>query len=230
MKTVQATTRIIIFLCIIALLVAGFFILSQTSVITFIADEVALKQWVLQLGTVGPFAIISLITLAIIMSPIPSAPIALVAGAAYGHTVGTVYVTIGAELGAIIAFFIARLVGVVVMQKWFGDRVLTKGMLGSQNTLMGLVFVSRLLPFISFDMISYAAGLTPLKFWRFAIATLAGIIPASFLLAHFGSELASGENQRIGIAVLLLGAIPLIFMLVKWVSTHRIEQQDRDTR
>jgi len=224
MKTAQATTRIIIFLCIIALLTTGFFILSQTSVITFIADEVALKEWILQLGAVGPLAIISLITLAIIMSPIPSAPIALVAGAAYGHTFGTVYVITGAELGAIIAFFIARLVGVVVLQKWFGGRIPTKGMLGSQNSLMGLVFVSRLLPFISFDMISYAAGLTPLKFWRFAIATLAGIIPASFLLAHFGSELASGENQRTGIAVLLLGAIPLIFVLFKWRSTRRSQQ------
>jgi len=220
MKTPQTTTRFVIFICIVVSLVVGYIILSKTSAITFLEDGAALQQWIQQLGVAGPIVIISLMTIAIIMSPIPSAPIALAAGAAYGHTAGTVYVAIGSELGAIIAFFIARLVGTDILQKWVGDR-LTKTMLGSQNTLMGIVFISRLLPFISFDMISYAAGVTPLKFWRFAVATLAGIIPASFLLAHFGSELASGESQRIGITVLLLGGVSLIFLLFNWLSHRR---------
>jgi len=192
----------------------------RTDAVSFLQDGAALKQWIQQLGIVGPLVIIGLMIVAIIMSPIPSAPIALAAGAVYGHTAGTVYVAIGSELGAIIAFYIARLVGIEVLQKWVGDR-LTKGMLGSQNALMGVVFISRLLPFISFDMISYAAGITPLRFWRFAIATLAGIIPASFLLAHFGSELASGESQRIGTTVLLLGVVSLIVMLSQWISNRR---------
>jgi len=101
-----------------------------------------------------------------------------------------------------------------------GER-LTKAMLCSQHALMGVVFISRLLPFISFDMVSYAAGVTPLRFWRFAVATLAGIIPASFLLAHFGTELASGESQRIGITLLLLATVSLFIMLATWFSGPR---------
>ncbi len=58
---------------------------------------------------------------------------------------------------------------------------------------MWAVFASRLMPFVSFDLVSYAAGLSNLTFWRFALATLAGIIPASFLLAHFGGEMANGK-------------------------------------
>jgi len=80
--------------------------------------------------------------------------------------------------------------------------------LGSQNALMGSVFASRLLPFISFDVVSYAAGLTPLAWWRFAVATVAGIAPASFLLAHFGGEMASGEIGRTIFSALALGLIP----------------------
>jgi uncharacterized membrane protein YdjX (TVP38/TMEM64 family) len=215
----QTILRLIIFAIIVTTLIAGYIILSQMGVTTFLEDGAALKQWVQQLGITGPLIIIGLMTTAIIMSPIPSAPIALAAGAAYGHTVGTVYVAIGSELGAIIAFFIARLVGVEILQKWVDDR-LSKTILGSQRSLMGVVFISRLLPFISFDMVSYAAGVTPLRFWRFAVATLAGIIPASFLLAHFGAELASGENQRIGITLLLLGAASLIFILANWLSNR----------
>lgn len=216
MRTPQTATRFVIFACIVVFLIVGYVALSRTGAIGFLENGAALKQWIQQLGTAGPLVIIGLMTMAIIMSPIPSAPIALAAGAAYGHTAGAIYVAIGAELGAIIAFYIARLLGIDLLRKWVGNR-LTRGMLGSQNALMGIVFISRLLPFISFDMVSYAAGVTPLSFWRFAVATLAGIIPASFLLAHFGNELASGENQRIGITLLLLGGVSLIAMLFKWL-------------
>ena len=83
---------------------------------------------------------------------------------------------------------------------------------------MSIVFFSRLLPFVSFDIISYIAGLTTLSFWRFAIATIAGIAPASFLLAHFGGELNSEDDQRIAIAILILGvltAIPIIYKVIR---------------
>ena len=63
------------------------------------------------------------------------------------------------------------------------------------------------MPFVSFDVVSYAAGLTTLSLWRFALATLAGILPASFLLAHFGGEMATGEVDRILYAVLALGLL-----------------------
>ena len=157
---------------------------------------------------------IGLMTLAILVSPIPSAPVAVAAGAAYGHIWGTLYVLLGAEAGALAAFGVARLLGYEALHRWFGER-LSAGLLGSQNGLMGIVFVSRLLPFISFDLVSYAAGLTALSFWRFAIATLAGIVPASFLLAHFGSEMATGEVKPIMISVLLLGAVTLLPVALK---------------
>ncbi|MDP1716470.1 MAG: VTT domain-containing protein, partial [Burkholderiales bacterium] len=131
-----------------------------------------------------------------------------------GHTWGTLYVLLGAEIGALAAFGVARLLGRDALQRWFGDR-LSVGLMGSQNALTGIVLVSRLLPFISFDIISYAAGLTILSFWRFAIATLIGIVPASFLLAHFGGEMATGETSRIMGSVLVLGAITLIPVAVK---------------
>ncbi len=86
---------------------------------------------------------------------------------------------------------------------------------------MLLVFVSRLLPFVSFDIMSYAAALTALKPWRFVLATLACIIPASFLLAHFGSEMSSANAERIAWAGLLLGALVGVPMAVKWLMTRR---------
>lgn len=62
-------------------------------------------------GLWGPVVIVAPMTVAVVASPIPSALIALAAGAAYGHLWGTVQVVIGAELGALIAFGLARILG-----------------------------------------------------------------------------------------------------------------------
>jgi len=181
-------------------------------------DRETLEVLVARAGLWGPLLIIGLMTVAVVASPIPSAPIAMAAGAAYGHVWGTVQVVIGAELGALIAFGLARILGHDVLRRVFGTSV-DAGLLGSQNALTWTVFASRLMPFVSFDIISYAAGLSRLHAWRFALATLAGIIPASFVLAHFGTEAVSGDPGRTTWAVLGLGLITGLPLL--WVATRR---------
>lgn len=196
---------------------ALYWLLHDSEAIATVIDVEALKTAVGKLGAWGPLAVIGLMILAILVSPIPSAPIALAAGALYGHAWGTLYVLLGAEIGALGAFAIARLAGHEVLRHWFGER-LSLGWFGSQNALMGLVFASRLLPFISFDVVSYAAGLTMLSWWRFALATLAGIVPASFLLAHFGAGMVTGDATQAMFAALGLGvlvAVPLVAKLVR---------------
>src|SRR5690606_30650372 len=118
----------------------------------------------------------------------------------------------------LIAFGLARLLGHDVLRRVFGDRVDT-GLLGSQAALTATVFSSRLMPFVSFDMISYAAGLSRLHAWRFAFATLAGIIPASFLLAHFGGAAVSGDLGRATWSVLGLGLVTGLPLL--WVAMRQ---------
>ena len=191
-----------------------------------LANPDAIKQMVADLGVFGPLAVIALMVLAVVMTPIPSAPIAMAAGAVFGQFAGAVYIIIGAELGAIIAFLLARVLGRDVARRWFGSG-LDRGLLGSQNALMFAVFVSRLMPFISFDLMSYAAGLSTLKFWRFAIATVAGIIPASLFLTHFGGVLANGDGMSVLWASLALGGVtglPLLY--VAWRSRQQARGGD----
>jgi uncharacterized membrane protein YdjX (TVP38/TMEM64 family) len=213
-------SRIAAGLALVIALGALYWLLRRSGTLAQLVDPAALGTAVDDLGAFGPLAVVGLMTLAILVSPIPSAPIALAAGALYGHTWGTLYVLLGAEAGALAAFGIARLAGHEVLRHWFGERV-ALGWLGSQNALTGLVFASRLLPFVSFDVVSYAAGLTVLSWWRFAIATLAGIVPASFLLAHFGAEMAAGEADRALAAALALGALVAVPLLVKAFRARR---------
>ncbi len=209
--------RIAAGLALVVALAALYAVLSVTGALETLTNGAALRARITEFGMLGPLVVVVLMTAAIVLSPIPSAPIALAAGAAYGHTWGTIYVLIGAEAGALIAFAIARLFDFDIVEK-FVKKGSSIQLLGSQNTLMAIVFVSRLLPFISFDVVSYAAGLTALKFWRFAVATLAGIVPAAFFLAHFGAAMVSADERRIGIAALALGlvtGIPIAVMIVR---------------
>jgi len=219
--------RLVIGTVIVSGLIAAYWLVTATDMLDAICDCQTLHDHIIHLGVFGPLTIIGLMAIAIVISPIPSAPIAIAAGMAYGHIWGTLYTVIGAELGAITAFLIGRMVGRDVLFRWFGER-LSMGLLGSQWSLTAIVFFGRLLPFISFDILSYAAGLTALRFWYFAMATLAGVIPVSFLLAHFGKEFGSKDMTRMTIAVLALGCITLIPVAVKWWhnrSKTRIENQ-----
>ncbi|WP_375551434.1 TVP38/TMEM64 family protein [Rhodophyticola porphyridii] len=190
-------------------------------------DRAMVDAWVTGAGAWGPLAVIGLMAIAVVASPIPSVPIALAAGAAYGHYAGAVYVALGAEAGALIAFLVARGVGRGPVERWLGDKA-DYGLLGSQNALTLVVFASRLLPFVSFDGMSYAAGLSRLQLWRFALATMAGILPASFVLAHFGSVAVDGG---LGMTWIVAGlglatALPILMLALR--RSHRKGKSNRD--
>lgn len=180
-----------------------------------------------ELGILGPMLVIGLMVLAIVFNPLPSAPIALAAGAVYGHVVGTIYIVTGAGVGAIIAFAIARFAGHELARKFLGEN-LSLGRLGSQNALTTIVFVSRLIPFMSFDLVSYAAGLTAIKLWRFALATLLGLMPVSFILAHMGSEIVESSHGDVIVIILIIGLFTLVPLLINAVQRYRHRHQLND--
>lgn len=160
-------------------------------------------------GLAGPLVIIVTIAMAIVFSPLPSAPIAMAAGAIYGHFEGTFYIFVGSLLGASTAFGIARVLGFSAAHVWLEQRF-PDWKLGDQQRLMWLIMLSRLMPFISFDLVSYAAGITALSYGRFLMATAVGILPASFLLAHFGEvaiEQSLAFNVAIAIGLLIAAGI-----------------------
>lgn len=206
---------------------AGYLFLRQAGVLEQLLDVQSFEGLIKSLGFAGPVLIVCLMAVAIVMSPIPSAPIALASGAAYGHIWGTLYVAVGAEVGALFAFGLARLVGYGAVLSWLRAKpssTLLNRFLQSQNALTAVVFATRLMPFLSFDVISYAAGLTPLKTWRFAVATLLGIVPASFVLAHYGDAMATGGAREFLLTSLILGLITVVPIAWKFMpARYRVQ-------
>lgn len=186
-----------------------------------------------QLGPVGPIALIVLMALAIVVSPIPSGPIALAAGALYGTVLGGSLSIIGALLGALLAFGSARYLGFDAVRRSSIPILRYLAAPRSQTALMFIVFVSRLMPFISFDLVSYAAGLTALSFWQFALATLLGIVPICLALAAMGEGLVG--HAEIGTTTLMIvSGVTLVPLILRgaWhllsVAKARLEMQAHD--
>lgn len=220
--------RRVFYAALLIITMAGaYFVLINTSLANLFSDLDLLVVRVRELGTLGPLLVIALMVMAIVFNPLPSAPIALAAGAVYGHVIGTIYIVVGAEIGAIIAFTIARFVGHELARKFLGDN-LSLGRFGSQKALTTIVFLSRLIPFMSFDLVSYAAGLTVIKLWRFALATLLGLMPVSFILAHMGGEIVESSGGEVLGIILLIGLFTLAPLLINAIQRYRSGRQLKD--
>ena len=123
----------LLYLCaIIVALGLTYLVLYKSGIVGFLQHVPSLKEWIQQQGSIGPLVIIGLMIVAITMSPIPSAPIALAAGALYGHTIGTIYIVIGSVTGSTVAFFVSRISGIDVTRKWSGNNS-WKVLIGSQK-------------------------------------------------------------------------------------------------
>lgn len=165
---------------------------------------------------IGPVAIVVLMALAIVVSPLPSGPVAMAAGAIYGAIEGAMLSSVGAVLGAMIAFNLSRHFGRGAVASLSSPLAIWICRPRSQTKLMALVFASRLIPFISFDAISYTAGLTNLTQTRFAIATSLGVIPMAFAFAAMGTGVvAKGHFGMTAAACFATLLVPLVIWLVR---------------
>ena len=84
------------------------------------------------------------------------------------------------------------------------------------------ILIARLLPFISFDIVSYAAGLTAMDFGGFMLATGLGPLPASIVYSYVGGMLTGGA-QKLFIGLLCLFALAILITLIRqvWVAKHK---------
>jgi uncharacterized membrane protein YdjX (TVP38/TMEM64 family) len=183
-------------------------------------SETWIRQTADGLGVFGPIAMIGLMVLAIVVSPIPSGPIAVAAGALYGAAGGAIVSIIGAEVGALVAFGLSRYFGFDAVRRSQNPIMTFIATPRSQHRLMWIVFASRLIPFVSFDAISYATGLTNLSFSRFAIATGLGIVPICWTLAAMGAGMVTGGIDW-GLVVIVGGGITLVPAVVTLLRTWR---------
>ncbi|MFQ5656857.1 MAG: TVP38/TMEM64 family protein [Candidatus Methylomirabilales bacterium] len=175
-----------------------------------------IQAWLDEAGSLAPVLFMVMIATAVVVSPIPSLPLDVAAGAFFGPLLGTFYSVIGALLGAVASFWIARLLGRELIEQVLGGHI-NFCTACSDQLLTWIVFVSRLLPVVSFDIVSYGAGLTKMSTTKFALATGAGMVPLTFVYTYFGSAVAVGSGVTFVMGAVMVG---LFFLIPRWIEKY----------
>lgn len=206
-----------------AVIAAGWWGLSSIDYERYLTPA-ALVQQLNDAGPLGPLLLISSMVGAVIIPPVPSLPLDLAAGAAFGPFYGALYAIIGAEIGAIICFLIARSLGRDALARLLKIETNFCQMC-TDHQLMGVMFLARFIPVFSFDIVSYGAGLTNISLRTFALATLFGTAPPTFAFTYFGSTITGAQWPLIAAGaamVLLFLSLPKLLTLYRTSSIAQL--------
>lgn len=168
----------------------------------------------------GPWIGVALIGLMILHNvvPVPAELIAVTAGATMGLVPGVVVIWIGAMIGAVLAFWVARRFGRVALAGSRTARHLSRfDRFVTTGDWPGMIAV-RLLPIVSFNLVNYAAGLADVRWGRFVWTTAVGILPITVLSVAAGAGLSMVGGYP---ALMIIAAAILAVLLWRWRKTAR---------
>ena len=149
-------------------------------------DKIA--AWVEQFGYWGPLVIILFMVLQMFMVVVNVLAIIIITILVYGPVWGGLIAFSGIMLASIIGYGVGRWAGSALVHKLLSRKTAKK--VETQVDRYGLwaVAIARVIPIISNDAISFVAGSTALGFWKFLLATTAGVVPLICLIAYFGED------------------------------------------
>ncbi|MEM8502445.1 MAG: TVP38/TMEM64 family protein [Cyanobacteria bacterium P01_D01_bin.1] len=149
---------------------------------------------------------------------VPGTLLVVVGGAVYGLWWGTLWSVVGASLGAIAAFCLAR----YLLSDWFKQKFYHRPIFKKLDTTLCknpifCVLTIRFSPVSPFNVVNFAFGLTSVPIRAYALGTFVGIIPGTLAytwLGVTGAAALDGESAAPLIICLLmlmmLSALPLL--------------------
>lgn len=151
-------------------------------------DFDAVRTYVLAYGQWAPVISLALMVLQAIISPIPAFALSIANGLVFGAFWGAILTLAGRSFAATLCFYMARALGKDAVESLVGVRAARRSEDWLEQWGVQAVLLTRLIPFLSFDLVSYAAGLSRLRFDRFLLATIIGEIPAAILYTWVGAR------------------------------------------
>jgi len=190
-----------------------FFILSNM-------DVDLVRGYILGFGILAPVVSFLLMVFQSVVAPLPAFLITFANAGLFGWIKGAVLSWSSAMVGAALCFYIARFLGRAAVEKLTSRTALEKVDYFFKQYGRYAIIIARLLPFISFDIVSYAAGLTSMGFWPFFIATGIGQLPATIVYSYIGGML-TGTTKTFIFGLFMLFAVSTFLILVKKVQNDR---------
>lgn len=182
-----------------------------------------LKGFVRGFGVLAPVVFILICIIRPVFFFVPTFGLTIIAGTVFGPFYGTLYVAIGGAGSAIVGFALARLWGRGLVERIIKDRkkllMLDEKMLEKGFTTILMLRVFN----VPWDIVSYSAGLSRVRFKDFYLASLIMLLPISFVYTYFGSTVTEPGSPKFIISLSLIGlfvAVPLIIKRYKRVNAR----------
>lgn len=180
-------------------------------------DVAGLRDYILSFGAWAPIVSALLMVLQALVAPLPAFLLSFANGLAFGVFWGGMLSLASASLAAAVSFSIARSLG-----RGPAEAIVGRTQLGAADRWFlrwgaYAVLLARLVPVVSFDVVSYAAGLTSMRFWRFMGATVIGMAPATFVYSFFGER----APQYVTVLLVVFGAVIAVALIVTLLRLRR---------
>lgn len=229
--------KIILLLIIVICVLSYFFIPIVNSNINAIfkmfatGDFNVVKEFVASYGHYAMAVSFMLMVFQSIAAPLPAFLLTFANANLFGWKAGALLSWSSAMAGAAVCFYIARILG-----RDFVEKLTSKTGLNQVDEFFAKygrqsILIARLLPFISFDIVSYAAGLTSMNFLSFFIATGIGQLPATIVYSYVGGMLTGGAKLFVT-ALLILFALSALIILLRQIykskkdKTNNLEKSE----
>ena len=183
-------------------------------------DVDAAKGYILSFGIWAPIISFLLMVFQSLLAPLPAFIITFANAGLFGWVKGAILCWSSAMVGAMLCYAIARIYGRTVVEKFTTRPALKEIDKFFDKYGKWAVLVARLLPFVSFDIVSYAAGLTSMGFWGFFWATGLGQLPATIIYSYVGGMLTGGTKTMVT-GLLVLFALTIVIFVFRQIWQQR---------
>ncbi|MCY3923667.1 MAG: TVP38/TMEM64 family protein [Chloroflexi bacterium] len=186
-------------------------------------EQSEIEEWIDGFGVWGPVVYIVIFGASMLFAPLPTAPMPLVAAAVFGPVLGFVYTITATAIGSTVCFWIARRLGRPALGRLTSQRALDKIDELGERLGIRLLIVLRLFPIAGVDYVSYAAGLTQMRFPTYIVISVVASSPILILAAVLGDAVL--ERNRELLLGALLAIIALFALPVIWVWWQQRRQR-----
>jgi uncharacterized membrane protein YdjX (TVP38/TMEM64 family) len=173
-----------------------------------------LREYVLAWGPLAPLAYIGTVAVEVVIAPIPGTLLYAPGGVIFGGLAGGALSLVGNVLGATLATYLARTFGA----EWFARRhhsgrlALYRRRLAERGAW--IIFLLRVNPLTSSDLVSYAAGVAGVSPARVAVGTFFGMAPHCFLQAYLAASIFEALSPRVLVLLALAGAAAFVAVVL----------------
>ena len=216
----RAALLLLLGVAVIAILIGAYLAYERW----FPWEQAEIEEWIDGFGVWGPIVYIVVFALSMLFAPLPTAPMPLIAAAVFGPALGFLYTITATAIGSTICFWVARRLGRPVLRRLTSQAALDRiDELGARLGIR-LLIVLRLFPVAGVDYVSYAAGLTQMRFAYYIVISVLASAPILIFAAVLGDAVLERNREiLIGafVAIVLFFAAPIFW--VWWRQRRRTQ-------